>query len=194
NAPHYTALQQFNKEVINTSDTFVLNDVVFRYVEQLKMKAWESGFLAFSVDTFYQLSDSFYVAELYTGQPYRFAKLYLDSLPLVVRNSIGTQITALEGKSVSVKKFTLVCKKIINYYENSGYPFAALHVKSLNDLDTSIQAYLIVEPHHKVFIDTIVIQSDVKISRSFIQNYLGIHQGQAYNEQALQQISKKLHE
>src|SRR5690606_28367485 len=65
---------------------------------------------------------------------------------------------------------------------------------NLEETGEGVSAECLLEMGTLVRIDTIVIEGNIDISRSFLQNYIGIHQGDLYNEEQLRLISKKLSE
>ncbi len=85
-------------------------------------------------------------------------------------------------------------QKIIEYYENSGFPFAEVSLKNIEIKNDKINAQLQVTKGPLYHIDSIHVFGKVKIKNLFLQHYLGIYNGSVYNNQKLQQISKLLRE
>lgn len=82
--------------------------------------------------------------------------------------------------------------RILNYYENNGYPFAKVFLDSIRLEEEKITALLKVNPGVLYHIDSIRVFGKVKISKNFLQHYLNIPNGGIYNKDRLQQVSKRI--
>ncbi len=83
-------------------------------------------------------------------------------------------------------------EKAIRWYENHGYPFVKVRFDSLALSDNRINLQWQVQPDKLYKIDSILIEGDLKINRSFLYRYLGIRPGMPYNEELLAALSGKL--
>src|SRR4029077_12121163 len=96
------------------------------------------------------------------------------------------------NKPFSVNQLDNVKKRLLNYYENNGYPFAAVFLDSIYLKDTTMTATLNVKKGPLYHIDSISVKGKIKISNSFLQHYLAIPNGSIYNKQKLDNVSKRL--
>ena len=62
-------------------------------------------------------------------------------------------------------------QKIIEYFQNSGYPFAAVSLKNIEIKDDKINAELQVTKGPLYHIDSIRVYGKVKIKKLFLQHY-----------------------
>lgn len=77
----------------------------------------------------------------------------------------------------------------LTYYENSGYPFAAISYDSVTFSD-HFSGTLIIRQNKKYLFDSIVIKGDAKISESFLRQFYKLNRNTPYSEKKLKQIEK----
>ncbi len=102
------------------------------------------------------------------------------------------QVNHLVNKKYLLPKFTILAERLITNYANHGYPFAKLAIRNKKILDNGIECDLTFDKGPLIIFDTLAIKSDVKLSPSFIKNYLGIFPGAPYSEKSINQINRKL--
>lgn len=164
----------------------LLNKQIQQYIAQ--------GYIAASIDSISLRVDSTILVYPYLGQTYKWAQINLDSIAPGVLNKLGIRKLDWHGHVIQPQKLAGLHKKIINHYENNGYPFAQIkHINTAINQQT-ISTQLVVDLGMELKIDTIIINSNVEIATSFIENYLGIKQRSLYNETQIKQISPKLKE
>lgn len=83
-------------------------------------------------------------------------------------------------------------QKYVRELENKGYPFARVRLDSLLLNGNSLVYRYRVDTGKLVLIDSFVNHGSSKISRNFIQNYIGIKKGSPYNESRVQNIDRLL--
>lgn len=171
------------------------NEVAFHTwcnARQLQLVA--SGYLACSFDTVVRRNDSVWDVSIYLGRVYRWARIDLDSIPPLAINKAGLRKLDWQGQAVHPGKLQGLYRKLLGYYENNGYPFARIIPVYAQMEDGGVYTLLKVYKGMLVKIDTIVIKGNVEIAPAFIQQYLGIRQGDLFNEQQVSQISAKIKE
>lgn len=191
-AEGYTVFS-FNRKNIATEQQFNSMPEAFEYLRKLIPEMQEEGFLAASIDSLVQ-GDTLVKAWIFRGASYKWARLSLQQLPKALLNDIGLHQRDWENKVISPARFAALSEKLLTYCENNGYPFAATALDHMVTAEGGIHADLVLERGSLIRIDTLIIDGDVEVSRDFLQSYLGIHQGDVYNESQLRLISKKLKE
>jgi len=85
-----------------------------------------------------------------------------------------------------------VYAKIIEYYENNGYPFAYIIPEDIKIKDGRISLDIELKKNKRIKINKVIIKGEAKISNTFIKRYLSIFEGDVYNESIILEISNKL--
>lgn len=152
-----------------------------------------NGYLAASVDTVIA-TDTAIRVYIYQGSKYKWARLSFDSIPVALLNEMDIRQRDWVNRPLNPKKFAALNEAVLTYCENNGYPFAFTTLHNIQQNEAGINADFILDRGRLIHIDTLAIASDVDVSRTFLQNYLGIHQGDVYNESQLRLVNKKLTE
>ncbi|MGN6541584.1 MAG: hypothetical protein ACTHKY_12325 [Ginsengibacter sp.] len=177
-------IQQFNFKTI-----FDRRESAETYINKLPQMLLSRGFPTASVDSV--LYDSTIAkVKLYIGAKYQWAQISTDSIEPYILENTGWSEKQFENKDIDFPRMRLQEQKIIEYFQNSGYPFAAVSLKNIEIKDDKINAELQVTKGPLYHIDSIRVYGKVKIKNLFLQHYLGIYNGSVYNNQKLQQISK----
>ena len=177
-------IQQFNFKTI-----FDRRESAETYINRLPQMLLSRGFPTASVDSV--LYDSTIAkVKLYIGAKYQWAQISTDSIEPYILENTGWSEKQFENKDIDFSRLRLQEQKIIEYFENSGYPFAAVSLNNIEIKDDKINAELQVTKGPLYHIDSIRVYGKVKIKNLFLQHYLGIYNGSVYNNQKLQQISK----
>ena len=181
-------IQQFNFKT-----NFQNKESAEIYINKLPETLLNKGLAAASVDSVFYDSTNAKV-KLYLGEKYKWAQISTDSIEQNVLDNTGWNEKQFENRNIDFPGLRLQEQKIIEYYENSGYPFAEVFLKNIEIKNDKIKAELHVVKGPLYHIDSVRVYGKVKIKNVFLQHYLGIYNGSVYNNEKLQQISKLLHE
>jgi outer membrane protein assembly factor BamA len=154
---------------------------------------YKNGHLAFSVDSLYNDSANI-VAYIQIGPVYKWAKIKKGNIDELALSSTGFKEKLYRNKIFSVNETNKLFEKLISYYENNGYPFASVKFDSVSIRENTAEAVLWVEKSTIYKTDSIIIHGNTKTSPYFIQNYIGIKQGNIYNENSIKRIEARLKE
>jgi outer membrane protein assembly factor BamA len=176
---------------IGSEASFATELDAFNYCSNALQTLRGKNYLAASIDS-QIVAENKYKVYLNIGPVYKWAKLNVQAVPQVLLNQIGYDERVFKNTLYNNKQYVALCEKILKYTENNGYPFAQIYLDSIENKNGVLEATLIVQKNIFVHIDSIDIIGDVEITNQFIENYLGIHQGDTYSEIKLRGISTKL--
>lgn len=195
------SVQSFHLKLVNT-DTVK----IFKYIKYKDSYRTEKE-LTKSVNTILNdlRSDGYLLADvisrkgdslnkiyyLQIGKKFKWAKLKRGNADMDVLSKLGYSEKLYTNKPFSFGQAARLIEKSITYYENNGYPFAALKLDSISVEDNSLSAVLNLKKNKLIKIDSIIIKGDAKINKTFLYRYLGLRPYMPYNEFALRTISKK---
>lgn len=123
---------------------------------------------------------------------YTFAHLKLGNVNPVIASKAGISEKLYTGKPFNYRELARGIEKILVYYENNGYPFATVKIDSVHINDQTISGVLMVTKNKLFRIDSIKIEGNSRVKRSFLYRYLSIQEGMPYNEEVLRKISRNL--
>lgn len=163
-------------------------EAAYRELSALLSALQFKGYLLAEADIIYE--DSLLIrAHITTGEVYQLARLKLGNLNPVIASKAGLAERMLEDRPFNYREVARAIEKILLYYENNGYPFAAVKIDSVQLDSRSFSGVLNVQKNKLFRIDSIRIEGNVRVGRNFLYRYLSIHEGMPYNEEVLKKIS-----
>lgn len=185
--------EAFIKEKLNLQTSFKSNFLCIEYINKLPGLLQTKGYPAASVDSLAadSLGTTIY---LYVGEAFRWAYLKADSANQRIMELAGWDRRDLERKKVSFQQVQQLQEKMLDYFDNNGYPFAKVGLDSVQVVNDEILAILAVDKGPIYKIDSIRNQGNARLSPNFLQHYLGIPNGSPFKKDKLQTVSRKLAE
>lgn len=163
---------------------------VMRDLSQKQLLAFEEGFLNWSVDSLHEKTE-YYLAYIYEGE-----KLLWESIELTIPEGLaqksGIALENLSGSKVNLVHYVAAVEKVLSYYENHGYPFAQLQLKSLQFHSSNLNAEYEVLPGPLIKWDSLAVHGQVKIAPKYLQQFLQIQENKVFNQQSLNLIKQRV--
>lgn len=191
---HYTFNDKdtsFRPEMLDLRSTFASREDCRQYTDQVISSLQAKGYIAASADS--SVFDSATARIwIYIGSQYRWVELNTDSADKKMLGSIGWNSKAFSKDMLDFDKVQYWQERMLNYYENNGYPFARVVLDSLTVQNERVSGRLKTEKGPAYKIDSIRVYGKAKISNFFLQKYLGIENGSPYKKSRLQSVSQRL--
>lgn len=163
------------------------------YLLKLPVNLATKGFVTASIDSLKGDSLSAYV-ELFLGAQYRWTSLTLDSADAVFLRNAGLVLPGTSTRASGFNAVSNLQQKILDYYENNGYPFANIQLDSIQIEEDRISGKLKVDKGPLYKIDSIRNMGNAKISSNYLEHYLGFSPGTIFKKEKLQSISQRIQE
>lgn len=182
----HSILYQLNykKKFSDKSQAFKELDNVIRTLQY-------KGYLLAQVDSI--RNDSLKVTAFVSEKEiYKTAVITLGNLDPTLASKLRISEKLYTNKPFKYKEVAKTIEKIIAYYENNGYPFAAVKLDSVVIADYKIKAEFNVQKNKFFKIDSILIVGTAKVNSGFLNSYLNLKQGMPYNETAVKSVSQKI--
>ena len=178
----------YNETPVGLKNSFNTQEEAVSYINELPKILLSKGYPVASIDSVYYDS-AFAKINLYAGPKYSWKKINTDS----VEAGLLEKLRINTGRShLPLNQFPLLREKILNYYEDNGYPFASIRMENIQINSNFLSGDLLIDKGIPYTIDSITIHGTAKIKNKFLQNYLDIPEGSLYNRQKLKQVSKQL--
>ncbi len=161
------------------------------YISGLIALLGSKGYPAASVDSSL-FEESGATIRLYLGKQYHWIRLSPGNIEKSALEESSFSEKAFSGKLLNISQLQNVEKGILNYYEKNGFPFAAVYLDSVRMEEDKINAILSTTKGTLYHIDSMRIMGNGKISKKFLQHYLGIPNGSIYKKDRLEQVSKRM--
>jgi len=151
------------------------------------------AYLAASIDTILW-RDTMAQVILQTGPQYEWSSLENGDVETVFLEQVGFRKRLLDGKPFRYRELVKIQEKLLNYAENNGYPFALVWLDDIVIKDGKIGAKIFMKKNRLIFFDKIKIFGNAKITTRYLENYLGIRNGELYSRDKVLKIKSRLRE
>ncbi len=135
-----------------------------------------------------------YKAFISIGKKFTWINLSYNKKHEDVITKLGYNEHFFAKRPFKYNELAQLMEKLINYYENNGYPFALAKLDSVQIDSQKISAHLIIEKNIFIKLDSLIIEGNGSINEKFLNRYLNIKNGMPYNEASFQSISKKINQ
>lgn len=150
------------------------------------------GYLAFAVDSVMEDSSSFTVY-VFQGNLFHSTAIMVEDAEkkLIQESNSGSYC---KNGILPFANYQMLSEKVIDYFENNGFPFVEVYLDSIALAEDSIISKLVIDKHDYYTFDSIILQGDVKLSGSFLYPYLGLKKNQKYEESLFRKIPQLISE
>jgi len=179
----YDQYSQSQQKITQKADSLQAVKKVNQWLE----KAHTKGYMAAQIDSLFLENDQ-WKCNAFTGKPYVFGQIAADSLPLEF-HKIFKKIAA---KPFQYSFLSQTEHRILQYFQNIGYPFAQVQKKDVSIEQQTISFSYELQKGDYVFFDTLLLPENLKTQTAFLLNYLKLKQRQAFSRQKIDQIEKKI--
>jgi len=166
---------------------------LYPILENTLSKLQNQGYLAASADSIY-FYDSTYLAKIYLGQKYEWLSLKKGNVEESYLTKIGFRERLYRNQPLQIEKLRQLQERLLQELENNGYPFAQISLDSLQIQQGKVQAQLTLDKGVFVTIDSLIIHGKAGISDTYLNNYLGIENGSAYDKSKIIQLKDRIRE
>ncbi len=126
------------------------------------------------------------------GEKFTWLRLTSGNVENSLLRRSGYKQAQFEEKPFRFNQVARMEKSILSFAERNGYPFASLKLDSLRIEVNQIGASLNLDLGPLIVFDSLDIKSDFAIKARFLGNYLGIVQGNPYDQKKIDYISQRL--
>lgn len=181
-------LQQFKLQT-----SFGSSDELLSYVQKIPAELALRGYPVASVDSITNDGTTTTII-LYAGDKYKLVNLRTDSVEQAALHAIGFTDLSMLNKPVDFNQLHNLQQKLLMYYENSGYPFAAVYLDSISISENAVSAILKADKSVLYRVDSLRVFGKVNLKKTFLQHYLDVPVKSVYNKNTLSLVDKRISE
>jgi outer membrane protein assembly factor BamA len=181
----------FDPQALKLTTAFPNKEACFNYIREIPSLLGSQGYPTASIDSIFD-KDSATTIHLFLGKRYQWVKLVPDGIEQRAMNESRFSEKDYAGKLLNIQQVVRLQERVLNYYEKNGYPFAEVYLDSIRLDDDKMEAVLRSKKGPLYHIDSIRVFGKAKISKNFLQHYLGISNGSLYNKEKLEQVGKRM--
>lgn len=149
------------------------------------------GYLEARIDSI-SISTTQLMAYGHLGKMYQWARIAADSVSQRWLQRAGVKPSRFLDKPLSPKLVGDLGNQVTTFLEDNGFPFASVTHSELQIHDNHFHSNLSINPGPLIRLDTLYLMGDAKISRGFIEQYLGFSRDAMYSESQLRAYDSKL--
>ena len=186
-----------DKDSLSVADDLKLKTSFFasadcnEYIDKLPSFLQAKGYISSSVDSVSETAN-YTVIYLFLGGKYSSLNLHIRNADKNYLQQADREYDEGKRRKFSFEDYRQISEKLLDYFENNGYPFARINLDSVSITNNQIQAALNINKAYPYHIDSIRTYGPAKISRNFIHHYLDIERGSAYNKEKLAKIDQRI--
>lgn len=175
------------KDIEKGKDSVILNQFANQILESLA----EQGYLSVQIDS---ISETLHNGTIYisAGNQFHWINLNSDSIEPYVLRAIKLKPTDFKNRVINLTKLNHLKQKLVEYYENTGFPFAISKLTNVKISGDSISASIIVLKNQLVVFDSILVKGNMKLSNSYLYNYLELKKNKVYCESDISKTDELL--
>jgi outer membrane protein assembly factor BamA len=159
----------------------------FKAIDSLKKVGYLSAYVVVKRE---DTIDKFQIEK---GKRFKWALLEYENKEQLNDKKLKNAVSSETGKYISVERIEYIKEKILNHFENSGYPFAKVYLDSIKFIgEDSIAAKIIINQNKKIIFDSIKVVSDIDLSNKYLSNVLNLKKGENFNKDKVSSISKTI--
>lgn len=181
----------FNKSELGLKESFADQAECIGYLYKITSFLHGKGYVAASADSIWYDSTAANI-KLFVGKKYQWAVLQPTGSEVSIMESINLPARMFINQPLNIEQLQLVEQKLLNYYENNGYPFATIKLDSLSFDEEKLSGILKIDKGPLYKIDSLRLFGSVKIDNLFLQQFFDIKNGSIYRKEKLQNISNRL--
>jgi outer membrane protein assembly factor BamA len=162
-------------------DEFTDSSGIDAFIHKVISDLHSASYLAASVDSVIYSGDTA-VAYVHKGLQYRWVRLTIDTAEKQILEKLRIRPGKFDRQTVTVDAFRQVQNRLLNHYENSGYPFASVALTHLEINGDTINGRLAIRENRFYLIDSIHISGEVTVDYRYIYRHIGIRPGDPFSE------------
>lgn len=181
--------QSYNDSLITAE---VYNDSISA---MLKLKKLVANYRAKSyllADYSVEWREDSILVDMLLGQKYHWVKLDKGNLSENDIRKVSFSGKKFNGQKIRFEQFSSFAERLIEFSENSGYPFAQVSLDSISIMKGALQARVKFHSGPLIVNDSIQLIGRLNVNRKFLSSYLEFEKGAKYNHSNYVLISKRL--
>ena len=187
------SVDALNKEASpdgNFKTSFKTLPEALSYLNSIPQLLALKGYPIASVDSFWVIEKTVH-ALVYTGQKFEAWQINVQAVDALILKKIF-RLNSATSQNFKPEEIQQLQARLLNFYENNGFPFAKVYLDSIKLINNRIFATLKIDSGLLYRIDSTRVYGKVNINKKFLQRHLSIPNGSIYNSKKLALVDGKL--
>lgn len=162
-----------------------------QYVAKIATTLQLKGYLSSSVDSLFVTENQTDIY-LFLGELYKSLHLHVRDQDQEYIRQMGWHFKGAKDTAMLFTDYQKMSDKLLDYFEDNGYPFATVNLDNIVIAGNKIEAALKIDKGFLYHVDSVRMYGPAKISRNFIHRYLNIEKGSIYKKGKFEKINQRL--
>lgn len=158
-----------------------------------RFQTLKEGYLEVSIDSL-TITDSVTHAWIWLGDKYQWLQLKSGNVPEALLAQARLRTQDVYQQPLDIPKMKNYFNRMVTWLENHGYPFASIFLDSIQNQQGKISAVLNLDQGPLIKLDSVKLNEDAPVHKSFLLHYLSLKEGAPYEESKITLISTRLRE
>lgn len=177
--------------IINYPKQFATIEACNKYVANLPLLLHAQGFISAAIDSVQQTNLTTTVF-IFLGRKYFWKQLHVEEEDKIYLQQAGIKLSNFSAATFNPTIVNLLQEKLLNFFEEKGYPFATVGFDSLHIEENMVSGKLMINKGIAYKMDSIRISGNAKINKTFLYRYLQMPPKSLYQKQKISLIDNKL--
>lgn len=164
-------------------------DAALSKLDHKIQKARQAGYLEANLDSLVSKNDKL-LAFIHIGDKYFLNRISHQGVNQ--KDSMNFSFRLYNHKRIQLSEMAKYQQKIIETYNNKGYPFAKIYNDSVNIRNSKLDVTWNLEKGKFVVWDSIKLKGKLKVRNEFIMKYLDVSPNSPYRENTLSKVSARI--
>ncbi|MCY1633383.1 BamA/TamA family outer membrane protein [Marinifilum sp. D737] len=164
-------------------------DVALSKLDYKIQKARQLGYLEANLDSLVSKNDKL-LAFIHIGDKYFLNRISHQGVNQ--KDSMNFSFRLYNHKRIQLSEMAKYQQKIIETYNNKGYPFAKIYNDSVNIRNSKLDVTWNIEKGKFVVWDSIKLKGKLKVRNEFIMKYLDVTPNSPFSENTLSKVSARI--
>ncbi len=178
---------------IKPNDTGPDSLSALNHLQSLRYQTIAAGHLTASFDQLVWKDDTVF-ATLYAGERFNWAQLKPGNVPEEYLSLAKYREKIYRNEPINPTQVSQLLEKIISISENSGFPFAAINLDSVQINNQTVTATLHLTRNEFTVLDSVIVKGNINTSQKYLENYIGFKKGAPFDQSLLDAIPNRLKE
>lgn len=166
---------------------------LYSYIDGALDELHAGAFLEASADSL-AWQDGACTAYLHLGPFYEWLELSRGDVEEALLDAAGFRERLYRGRPFRYAQLRKLQERLLEYLENHGYPFAAVWLDSIDAGAGLARARLKLERGPLILLNGLEVEGDARISPGYLRNYLGLQEGEPYDNGKVLRIRNRIRE
>lgn len=164
---------------------------VQKVLQSLVLQLQTEGYFEAKTISQKRFDDSIY-CQIAKGKQLTIASIEILNIPKAWESRLRLDSLEYADNKLDSNLYWQTINRVLQFAANNGYPFAEISLNSYDVTEEGLSATFSFNKKYLFYFDELKLINEIRLNSSFLRYYLGIKEGDIYNEKLINQIKQKI--